>query len=185
MKNRRSLSTTPVLSTAAAGISPRGEGDRPFSADIADPCYARRLADSNTDLFVRMEELDPADPGELSGAELRVHESGQDTQVTAGIGDTLQPYGYRSSHFLGWLPSAETCALASADLTAADREPIFVAFRERPDTADNRIWLKLSTGENPAAALDIAGHCLGVLRGDLLVRFLDCIRKRSALKIAA
>jgi hypothetical protein len=180
-----------ALSAAAASSLPAAETSTrlgpqsvpyplPFEADIADPGYMAHVADEKMDLFVSLEEAEPADPGELSGAKLWIHERGAGTYVSAGIGDTLQPMGYRSSHWLGWLDASKTAALA----LAAGRG-FSVPFAEARRPRWQSIWLHFSPGENSELNLEISGHSLGVLRGEPLARFLDCIRKRRALKIAA
>ena len=42
------------------------------------------------------------------------------------------------------------------------------------------MWLVVCPGESPELRLDACRHCLGVLRGDLVLKFFDCLRKRSA-----
>jgi len=156
---------------------------RPFAADIADSGYAAHITNSNMDLVVRLEEFAPADPGELSGARLYLHASGADTRISAGIGDNLQPGGYRISHYLGSLSGEDTSSVALADPTAAD-EAFCLGFREGDGGPQDRILLMFS-GANTKMHIEIAGYCLGVLQGELLVRFLTCVRKRRALRIVA
>jgi hypothetical protein len=129
-----------------------------------------------------MEELNPADPGELSGARLYIHDRGTETIISAGIGDNLQPCGYRNSHYLGSLSHEDTSSVALADPTAAD-EVFCLGLREGDGGPEDRILLMFS-GAKAYMHIEIAGYCLGVLRGELLARFLTCVRKRRTLRIA-
>jgi len=197
MTSRRSFPRTAALSTVAASSSPAAEllparpkaarsfqtDARPFEADIADSGYAAHIANSNMTLFVRLEEFAPADPGELSGARLYISDRGTDTHVSASIGDNLQPGGHRTSHYLGWLSGEDTSSVALADPTAAD-EAFCLGFREGEGGPQDRILLMFS-GAKAQMSIEIAGYCLGVLRGELLARFLTCVRRRRALKIGA
>lgn len=159
------------------------DGPEPHTADIAAPDFLRHIADESISMFVRLEELDPPDPDQLSGARLWINETGEDTDVSADFGDTLQFDGNRTSHFLGSLRDLRTASLAVADPTAADEE-FSVGFSECSDGPNDRVRLVFQCGENAELRLELAGYCLGVLRGELLNRFFYCVRKRRALKIA-
>ena len=132
MNRRSSFRTAAALSTVAA-LHSAGQtspstlpvraatptGNPPREVNIADAGYAAGIADLGAEFFVPLEELYPCDPGELSGAKLFLCDGGKGTFVSAGIGDTLQPFGYRSSHWLGHLHDDDTARLAATDLAFA------------------------------------------------------------------
>lgn len=150
----------------------------PFEADLAKPGALKYVDRSAVELFVRLEEENPADPGELSGARLHVIDSGACMSLSASIGDVLQPYGERTSHWLG-LMGVETVTRL---LLAVDNETEFaIYFEAERGKAWNPVQVQIYAGENPELKLRISGHCLGVLRGELLKRLFDCLRKRCAL----
>lgn len=87
---------------------------RPFSedghmieVDLADPAVMKlpHWRCSETNAYLRLEELYPADPGELSGAELRISESGANTMLMAIVG---------ISHWVGFLKDDPLARLIAA-----------------------------------------------------------------------
>jgi len=204
--NRRSFFRTAALPTAAALYASErliAEGQKNPSTlpvrgaeaaehpampvNMAADGFAAGIANPRADFFMPLEELYPCDPGELSGAKLFICETGRYTFVSAGIGDTLQPFGYgnfRSSHWLGSLDTHDTGCLAATDLASGDGFAAILDGQTYPVPEPSFVTLKLSAGENPELRLRISGHCLGVLRGGLLARFLSCLRSRCALAAA-
>ncbi len=152
----------------------------PAEADLAEPAAEKYFRHGLTDLFVRLEELDPADPGLLSGALLRISQYGEFMLLRADI-EAFQRGGQRLPHCLGCLDAAHVAAIASFDPHDEDG-----GFRLRmadliiPE-ALSPVDLELIAGGNPELRLYIGGHCLGVLNGDLLLRLFSSLRMRRAL----
>jgi hypothetical protein len=146
--------------------------------DIADHDAMTQGAGRNTQIFARLQEMNPADQGELSGAVLRILDGGNDIGLNAELGDTIQRGGYRTHHLLGWLDADDTIRIASRN-PDTEEEDFSVCFHDSQDQAYSRTWLSFCAGKAPELRLEIAGHCLGVLRGKLLVRFFDCLRMRA------
>lgn len=174
--NRRSFLRTATLSTAAVTtlcgqinstpVNPIAIPTHPpFDADIADPSAKAQGANHSVDLFARMEERHPADPGELSGAVLRIMGAGEWIAVCATIGDVMQSDGCRAGHLMGWLDAATTARMASIDPTTIDEEVSFLLSNPIDQADCYGVWLTLVAGENPELRLDLSNHCFGVLRG--------------------
>lgn len=196
MNNGRSLaaaaSTAAVLETSAGANSQhmnaleRTGGSpvikKPFEVNLADPGSMVYLEDPCVEMFLRLEELYQADPGQLSGAALRIGASGPHADLGAEIGDILQPDGSRGIHSLGYLTPEDL-----GDFVRGLRRggPFMMSLREiypqaRPD-AFSGADLTVCEGHQPELRLHLGTHCLGVLRdGPPLTRFLYCARVRSA-----
>jgi hypothetical protein len=159
---------------------------RPVEVDLGSPEAARHISYAGTDLFVRLEELFPGDPGELSGAELRIHESGEYTIVSA-LGCAIQRDGFVGCHSYGFLDGPDLAFVGASD--PADSSAAFcLRLRElypeiRPD-AYSGANLTLFSGERPELRVSFGSHCVGVLRGELLGTFLACVHQRCAMETA-
>jgi hypothetical protein len=210
MNRRRFLQTASVSTAAALHSSaqssaplspPAAPADTPFGIDIADLSAAAHVANNVMDLFVRLEE--PDEPGDLSGAALCIADAGEDVALVAAFRDIPQRGGRPATqHFLGAIPAADLAPIASTDPKTAS-EGFCVAFRE--GEKGSGLCLMFLAGEDPELGLYIMsgreamaatlcvergerpmvlgrclGHCLGVLRGELLARFFDFLRRRSA-----
>jgi hypothetical protein len=155
-KANPSLSTRPP---ASAGGAP------------ADPGVETYIRNSETHLLFRMEEPDPADLGEFSGAVLRIIDDGESVFLHAGIG----------RHFLG-VPRSAADLPALIGIMSADP-----AYRGRSAVSiGDDVWLVFSTGGSgpdygdagdKVLWLDVGRHCIGALRGELLNKFFYCLRK--------
>ena len=63
-----------IISTAGRPAERASTPLRPFEADLADhPASAKHWADPAMSLFAQLEELYPADPGQLSGCSLYIN----------------------------------------------------------------------------------------------------------------
>jgi hypothetical protein len=169
----------PAARQAAHGAS------MPVEVDLDDPSAAEFFRNPPTDLYVRLEELDPGDPGQLSGAVLRIMSGGKYVIFNAEIGEALQRDGSRITHCLGTLHYEELASLAAADPSDCSDSEV-VPLRELYSWADRGAFsgadLILFAGEDPELQLRFGAHCLGVLRGEPLAKFLACLRmRRSAL----
>lgn len=187
--NRRAFFRTATLSTAAVlqgsarrsrPAEPAAVFTDPYTIDLADPGAAAQMSNRDMEIFVRLEESEPADPGELSGARLHICEYGQWTVLGVTIGDTLQPQGYRTGHQLGWV-RAEALAEIAPTTPRTAVEDFSVPVTDSQDETRYRAWLMFSAGENPELRLNLYGHCLGVLRGEVLNSLFMCLRRRLAL----
>jgi hypothetical protein len=201
--NRRTFFRTATLSTVAAlhrTAQSSTPMNPPFEVDIADPGAATHIGDPRVDLFARLEAPAPEEPGELSGAALYISEIGEEVLLSAGFRDILQR-GDRPTtrHLLGCIEPADVAPVASIDPKAAAGKCVCVPLRDGPGLLDHgRVWLIFTAGENPELRLCLAsgrelmsaningseagaGHCLGVLRGELLTSFFDYLHRRRAL----
>ena len=186
--NRRSFLQAAALSAVAVTKGraqerlPRiTDSEVPVEIDLADPSAGEYLQGSATDVFVRLEEQFPADPGELSGAKLTILGAGDQVSLHVSIGDVLQPTGYRTSHWLAYLNADGVRRLAGLDPVNGERESAF--FLQDPDreAALGAACLVLHPGASPNLFLCISTYCLGVLRGELVERFLQCLRLRAGV----
>jgi len=147
----------------------------PVEINLADPDAERHTGNPGTNIFVELQELHPADPDELSGARLRILESARCTVLHAE-GTVLLRDGGQGGHWYGCLDGAELAPICQTPGT-----PFFVRLRElcseRPAPYSGAT-LTLFTGDDPELRACFGTHCLGVLRGGLLLRFLDCLRQR-------
>jgi len=160
---------------------------KPVEVNLADPGTAVYWEDSRVDAFVRLEELYPADPGQLSGAILRIGLSDPSADLSAEIGNILQPDGSRGIHSLGYLSPEDLKDFVRGVHRGG---PFMMSMRElcphlRPD-AFSGAELIFCGWHQPQIRLCFGTHCLGVLRdGGLLEVFLHCARNRCAGRIAA
>lgn len=154
----------------------------PVEVDLAEPGAEAYIGHSATDLFVRLEELDPGDPGELSGAVLRIGDSEEDLSISATIGDVLQRDGSRTSHLLGFMEAEGMLRLASLDPIGGERDfaVFFTGNLCHPEGAYFAVGLVLYPGDSPELHLNAGRHCLGVLRGELVSKFFACLGERLA-----
>ena len=191
--NRRSFFT--AVAAAASANSPAmnmpehtessSTTRKPVEVDLADPDSAAYRRDESVDLFVRLEELYPGDPGQLSGAVLRIMGSDRDARLVAEIGDVLQPYGGTAPHCLGYLDVPDLRQLA---VEGANERGFVDLWELYPEMRSGTFWLSGATlnfsgGNVPDIQLCFGEHCLGVLRGKLLTAFLECARIRTGLGV--
>ena len=176
-----------MASADSQNVNPRGQrgGSTPaieeHEIDLGATATCRDLRDRTVDAIVRLQELDPGDEGELSGSVLRIIESFKGVGIVAEGGEVEQPDGHRSRHCFGWLNGASTRRLmedtaAGASITMDMRE----SYSEwgGPDEFTGAA-LSISGGRVPEVRLCFGAHCLGVLRGHTVWRFLDCIKIRG------
>jgi hypothetical protein len=195
--NTKRLQTAAALPAAAPEISARGAnleieetqgpvGSHPvpegFEIDLADLNYLRWQRVENIDLFVRLEELDPADPGEISGCSLWICGAGLDTMIRANSCEgrhVIGPVG----HCVGILQAASIRRLVDESGAGASIMMGLREFYSKPhSTAFSGATLALSGGDRPEARVCFGTHCLGVLRPWLVERFLECARIRIDLE---
>ena len=191
--NRRSFFQA---AAAASALAVRGVGSQPMNApkptkslplrskpadiDLSDAMSAAWRGDPDVAHFVMLEEMHPADPGELSGAALWVGEKGREVIFNAELVKGRGPAGLMG-HCLGYLPAwlASACAAQARE----NRENLQVGLYELYSDATGGRYsgasLRSECGENPELQLWFGEHCLGVTRGPLLAAFLDCVLMHS------
>jgi len=162
-----------------------GKGDcgeateaKPIEVDVMEEGYEAFLGDMAVDVCVKLEELDPADPGELSGAKISVLPREEPTlNVTLG------------SHYLGLVAGAPLFRFLSECVDVIEQGPaakkacaVRLASCQPIDGKLSPFELELAGA--PAPSLKIVatggGHCFGVLRGEALRRFLEVGLARAA-----
>jgi hypothetical protein len=162
-----------------AGSSPAIK--KPVEVDLASPSAAAYWSDPTVELFARLEELYPGDPGQLSGVDLRIAQSGPYAWLAAQIGAGTQPDGAPAIHCFGHLKADEVARFAEEAFMGAG---FVTSLHElypyvRPDAFSGAALIFFG-GDEPKIQLCFGAHCLGVLRGPLLTAFLECARLRSA-----
>jgi hypothetical protein len=151
------------------GTRPNG-GRKPFETEIADPKAPWYFRDACVDVFARLEELDPGDPGQLSGCSLRILDFDRLTAET----DAIQRDGTRFSHCIGFVDAEEFAPMCLADRTVS----LEIALRELGSRAYSGVWLTLTPGDEPTLTAHTPHHTFGILRGRHLKLFLGCLRTR-------
>ena len=157
------------------------EARRPVEIDLADQPAAEYVCDKVIDAYVRLEEANPGDPGQLSG--ISIHLIGVATGVILAVyGDAIQCDGTISTgHCFGYVGSTELTALVEADANSPITA-IWIPLRElnAPMNHGPLSGCVLELRGGPTAALRVCygAHILGVLYGNLLTAFLSCLRLR-------
>jgi hypothetical protein len=159
---------------------------KPVEVDLADSKAEAYRRDSTVSLFVRLEELDPGDPGQLSGVLLRIVPGCEFPVLNVEIGDSVR----WPAHCLGYLEDRELTQFANEALAGkVTRAWLRELYGEgRPDVFSGMALTFNGTSEPAAPQIRVqfaSGHCLGVLRGELVATFLQCVRDRCAERVAA
>ena len=146
----------------------------PVEVDLADPSSRRWRENPAVDAYVRLEELYPGDPGQLSGTSLRITESGKSAWLRAEFG----------THCLGFLDAGKVADFVST-VQADSRQELRTFLFELYPEIEPRRWsgssLLFMGGDDPEIRLCCgfgAAHCLGVVRGANLGALLECARVR-------
>jgi hypothetical protein len=169
------LSTVTALQSRGRSVSLPPVSKAPIEVDLANPDAARHIGNPGTDFFVLLEEMYPGDPGQLSGTSVRIMQSGKHTILNAEV-TSAQRDGTLLSHCYGYLNGAELAHIAVAKTFQLRLRELYPEVR--PGRYSGAI-LTLSAGSHPELQVCFGNHCLGVLRGRLLARFLDCVRQRT------
>jgi hypothetical protein len=168
------------------GSSPATE--KVVEVDLADSKAENYWRDSTVDLFIRLEELCPGDPGELSGALIRVMNGGKFASLNVSIGDTLQPYGDRTAHWLGYLDADELMQFTTQVLTGRIAKARLREFYQETNpyafSGVELIFLGSDGLIAPQICVQLGTHCLGILRGERVMRFFQCAQHRCAERAA-
>lgn len=191
--------TAAVLQTSAGANAqimnaPKHSGSfpairKPIEVDLADSKAEAYWRDSTVGLFVRLEELHPGDPGQLSGVLLHILTGCEFPILNVEIGDVLQPYGGRMPHCLGYLDVRELAQFANQTRACTiARATLRECYPEiRPDVFSGAEMIFVGDCEpvGPQIRVQFGTHCLGILRGELVTRFLQCVRDRCGKAVAA
>jgi hypothetical protein len=154
----------------------------PFTVDLAHAGAVDYFKDGDIDAYVRLEEADPADPGQQSGLSLHMTGLGECLHLGAEL-DAVQQEGTMLTHCLGLLRFEDVTPLIASDATSVTafaslclREVYFDEYAERPSGGR----LELHGGDDAELRVVFGAHIFGVLRGHLLSAFLNCLRLRCA-----
>lgn len=154
---------------------------KPIEIDLADPKALRHWRDGAVELSAQLTELYPGDPGQLSGASLRIVDSGEYGMLNAQIGDQVQ-----TAHCVGYLFPKEVAHLAERACRGENcTVPLHEMCSAEPDQCNRTDLFSGATlaffgGEDASLRLCFGGHCLGILTEHLLTAFLACMRIRFA-----
>ncbi len=161
--NRSSVCHTRKTAAAAAMAAPV------YEADVCDPRFAdpQLWKRDEVDVVLHLSEMDPGDPGELSGADLRLTGSGDCAVLTPEFGH----------HVLGILPSEHARqfvgrALASfslPDYMLSGKLAEFYGEAGRFSGAE----LHFEGGPNPSLQVRCGEHVFGLAQGASLREFLN------------
>jgi hypothetical protein len=128
------------------------------------------IAAGNMELHTQLEEMEPADPGELSPAFIRIFETGEDTCLTAGL----------AYHVLGCVTAETVREFLNLCRTGREFEVALVDLDPNRVREKTGASLKFETaGENRSLGLYMGQHCFGVLRGTRLEAFLGACQTRA------
>lgn len=174
MMNRRDFCVGTIGSATAAACHGNPQAllsGQPLEINLGDPgaMSGGHWRCGATNAFIRLEEIYPADPGELSGAELRIIESGDNLNMAALIGH----------HWVGCLDARHLGAF-SATLQAEPDEFLEMSLFEfewqymHPLSGAKLVYNRGILG------LYMGKHCLGVAGGNLLKAFLECASYRCS-----
>jgi hypothetical protein len=182
-----------IISTAGRPAERASTPLRPFEADLADhPASAKHWADPAMSLFAQLEELYPADPGQLSGCSLYINEGGRYTCLSAEIAYAPQKDGSVLNHRLGDLGAEESKWLFEAmrgntPLTCDGASFVLPLSEQYPPRATPGAFtgatLAYFGGHDPEMRLCVGSHCLGVLRLPVLMFFRECASVRLKLDV--
>jgi len=163
--------------THGEGRRAGAEEGKPTSIDVMQPGFEEFLADQTVDITVKAEELDPADPGQLSGASLTVSLPQEDAAVSVKVG----------CHNLGLVAGAPLLRFLAESLAIINREPSAKkacgATLADCQPIDGRLSIfRLQVAGELAPTLTIVGgqHVFGIIRGEALRRFLEAATLRAA-----
>lgn len=174
--NRRSFLQAATASSTLAAVSGKYSiaASSPLDVDLANPAASKYLHTSAVSGFARMEELDPADPGEMSGAELRVGDAGAAVSLSARIG----------THALGYVHGEQLARFVSR--ARKPKDETFGTLLTLDQTRSGAVLQYLPRPE-PQIRLEMgfAHHCLGVLRGANLRRLMEWATVRSGVPLEA
>lgn len=169
----------PALFNAGNTIANSEVLTRPVEVDLADPATMEEghWRCSDTDVFLRLEEMYPGDPGQLSGACLKICDSGAYATFRAEIG----------THCLGYLDDESLAEFIAA--LSVPRPEFQIGLSElypqvqplRPSGATLLCTDDQGFYADPKVGLYFGNHCLGVVRGELLDVFLKCLTYRCAV----
>jgi len=152
--------------------APRAGG--PVEIDLEDPAAAAWMGERSIEAFISFEEQYLGDPGQRSGASLRLMEAAEGVFLNAEIAST--------HHCLGYVQPAAAAQFAIA--IAGGESPVEASLQEiYPEISPARpsgAKLFFFAGRYPQLRLQLGPHCAGVLRGALLTKFLECLRVRCA-----
>ncbi len=162
-----------VLKTNATAGVKTPFASKPVEADLVHPDSKQHLHDPSVDLFVRLEEEDAGDPGQLSGAALRILDTGSSMYVVA---ETAAPQrdGSMHSHCWGALDAQAAAVLITPP---ADGVSTIVPLRD-PAERFTGAWIEISAEEERELRLLLPTHVFGVLRGPGVVVFLRALETR-------
>ena len=190
MKHRSSFQAAAVsaatvigksASTSSLPMNASRERWKPIEIDLADPKALRHWRDGNVELSAQLEALYPGDPGEKSGASLRIAGSGECGILNAQIGDQVQ-----NTHCVGFLFPEEAAHLAERACRGENcTVPLHEMCSAEPDLFKRKDLFSGATlaffgGEDAALHLCFGTHCLGILTEHLLTALLACMRIRFA-----
>ena len=155
----------------------------PVEVDLANPAAERYLGNSGTDLFARLEELYPDDPGQLSGTELRIIDSGECLKLSAALAFSLRD-GRNGYHCFGSLDAADLAETLWARQTESGHSYSIALRDQRPEVGNSYFsgaTLDLVDGLDCEIRVCFGSHCLGVLRGQPLRAFLHALLARYTM----
>jgi hypothetical protein len=122
----------------------------------------------DTDAYIRLEELYPGDPGEASGAQLRILDAGRYLTLAVLAGD----------HWVGHLPVGKLAALVAVLREQPKKDVEMFLFESDPEQSGYPFSGAKLVYTDHTLGLYFGHHCLGIVRGALLNRFLECATYR-------
>ena len=185
--NRRSFFQAAALTTVAAikgGASPSSNDagvpapengtQKPTEVNLSSLKEPGCRSDPGIDLFVYLESLYAADPGEFTGVTLRLQFAGSHLMLKAEFAGIAE--GQQTLHCLGHLWVDEVIQLVES---AANYESYLLSLHEfYSNRGYSGLRLEYLAVGKPQLQCVSGAHCLGVLRGRMLTEFIECARLR-------
>ncbi|HEY1206607.1 MAG TPA: hypothetical protein VGF05_18080 [Bryobacteraceae bacterium] len=175
------------MSSQSAATAAEGRPRRPrlsrrqreYGFDVSDQKFSdpRYWMGDDIASFLLLEELNPGDPGELSGAKLVLcgDLGEEDSAVLAEVAD---------HHRIGFLPGVTAKELAQLTLQGI-HDPDTVLEAKLGDAEDmscvrfKGCVLHFEGGPTPSLTLYLGEHCFGIARGSDLIEFLNRVLRRT------
>jgi len=174
MNRRKFLVMAAVGGASAASVL---GGARQVEFDLTGGSPESCRENGEMEAFVRLEELYPSDPGQLSGAHLRISQACEEAHMGAWFG----------THCVGYLDGAPLVDFISAATAGDGREVRALLSELYPEIDPPRLSgasLLFLAGEDPELRLCCGfgqSHCFGRVRGRNLAALLDRARRRCGI----
>jgi len=188
MSTRRPfLQAAALLTATASQSSGRVNTTAPNVAvneiDIGDPANTDIQCQIPEDAYVQLFELNPPDPGMLSGARLHILNRGRETGVIVDIGTQFLGFVEYAGIMRFFAAVEERVEWAETGMELIEKLPALMGGPET-ELYGNGGWITLIPDQHELR-LTFSRHCFGFLKGRLADKFIRCLRHRLAEGVGA